>query len=187
MIEYRAHDRRPPERTRRPFTIRLMITSRPGYEVLEYSCHEGNGAVPPRASRARRAYERQVAAAKAKGLPIPRAPRSTTSQNPQRRAGRRAARVRYQPGASSTADVMSARTLLPLVLLLSVLCADAGPRRMGRVRLPRAGRHRRTTRFGSTRCASRTARSGTGISRTRSEVAPMRTFERAISITRSRT
>src|SRR6185436_12366665 len=28
-----------------PWTLRVMITSRPGYEVLEYSCHEGNGAV----------------------------------------------------------------------------------------------------------------------------------------------
>jgi hypothetical protein len=38
--------------------------------VLEYSCHEGNGAVR-HALSGERAYERQVAAAKAKGLPIP--------------------------------------------------------------------------------------------------------------------
>ena len=34
-----------------------MITSRPGYEVLEYSCHEGNGAVG-NALSGERAYER---------------------------------------------------------------------------------------------------------------------------------
>jgi hypothetical protein len=53
-----------------PYTLRLMLTSRPGYEVLEYSCHEGNGAVK-NALSGERAYEREVAAAKAKGLPIP--------------------------------------------------------------------------------------------------------------------
>jgi len=53
-----------------PFTLRLMITSRPGYEVLEYSCHEGNGAVS-HALSGERAYEQQVAEARAKGLPIP--------------------------------------------------------------------------------------------------------------------
>jgi hypothetical protein len=53
-----------------PWTMRLMITSRPGYEVLEYSCHEGNGAVG-NALSGERAYERQVAEARAKGLPVP--------------------------------------------------------------------------------------------------------------------
>jgi hypothetical protein len=53
-----------------PFTLRLMITTRPGYEVLEYSCHEGNGAVS-HALSGERAYEQQVAEARAKGLPIP--------------------------------------------------------------------------------------------------------------------
>ncbi|HVY65510.1 MAG TPA: hypothetical protein VHH11_11885 [Gammaproteobacteria bacterium] len=69
MIEYRATVDDPGAYTA-PFTIRLMITSRPGYEVLEYSCHEGNGAVA-HALSGERAYERQVAEAKAKGLPIP--------------------------------------------------------------------------------------------------------------------
>ena len=69
MIEYSATVDDPGAYTA-PFTIRLMITSRPGYEVLEYSCHEGNGAVP-HALTGEREYERQVAAAKAKGLPIP--------------------------------------------------------------------------------------------------------------------
>ena len=50
--------------------MRLMITSRPGYEMLEYSCHEGNGAVG-QALSGERVYEQQVADAKAHGLPIP--------------------------------------------------------------------------------------------------------------------
>jgi hypothetical protein len=69
MIEYIATVNDPGAYTA-PWTIRLMITSRPGYEVLEYSCHEGNGAVGHSLS-GERAYERQVAEAKAKGLPIP--------------------------------------------------------------------------------------------------------------------
>jgi hypothetical protein len=69
MIEYTATIDDPGAYTA-PWTIRLMITSRPGYEVLEYSCHEGNGAVGHSLS-GERAYEQQVAEAKAKGLPIP--------------------------------------------------------------------------------------------------------------------
>jgi hypothetical protein len=69
MIEYHATVDDPGAYTA-PFTIRLMITSRPGYEVLEYSCHEGNGAVR-NALSGERAYERQVAEAVAKGLPVP--------------------------------------------------------------------------------------------------------------------
>jgi hypothetical protein len=53
-----------------PFTLRLMITKRPGYEMLEYSCHEGNGAVR-NALSGERVYEKQVADAVAKGLPPP--------------------------------------------------------------------------------------------------------------------
>jgi hypothetical protein len=69
MIEYVATVDDPGAYTA-PWTVRLMITSRPGYEVLEYSCHEGNGAVGHSLS-GERAYEAQVAEAKAKGLPIP--------------------------------------------------------------------------------------------------------------------
>jgi hypothetical protein len=69
MIEYVATVDDPGAYTA-PWTIRLMITSRPGYEVHEYSCHEGNGAVGHSLS-GERAYERQVAEAIAKGLPIP--------------------------------------------------------------------------------------------------------------------
>ena len=69
MIEYVATVNDPGAFTA-PWTLRLMITSRPGYDVLEYSCHEGNGAVGHSLS-GERAYERQVEEAKAKGLPIP--------------------------------------------------------------------------------------------------------------------
>jgi hypothetical protein len=69
MIEYRATVDDPGAYVA-PWTIRLMITSRPSYEVYEYSCHEGNGAVQ-HALSGERAYERQVADAKAKGLPPP--------------------------------------------------------------------------------------------------------------------
>ena len=69
MIEYRATIDDPGAYVA-PWTIRLMITSRPSYEVYEYSCHEGNGAVQ-HALSGERAYERQVADAKAKGLPPP--------------------------------------------------------------------------------------------------------------------
>jgi hypothetical protein len=69
MIEYVATIDDPGAFTA-PWTLRVMITSRPGYEVLEYSCHEGNGAVGHSLS-GERVYEQQVADAKAKGLPIP--------------------------------------------------------------------------------------------------------------------
>ncbi len=63
-----------PETYSRPFTYRVMITTQPNYEVYEYSCHEGNSAVEG-GLRGERAYEKEVADAKAKGLPIP--PRSS--------------------------------------------------------------------------------------------------------------
>jgi len=72
MIEYRATIDDPVTFTS-PFTYRVVFTTQPDYEVWEYSCHEGNGAVG-HALSGERAYERQVAEAKAKGLPIP--PRS---------------------------------------------------------------------------------------------------------------
>jgi hypothetical protein len=70
MIEYRATVDDPGAYTA-PWTIRMMITSRPGYEIYEYNCHEGNFAVHG-ALAGEREYERQVADAKAKGLPIPK-------------------------------------------------------------------------------------------------------------------
>ncbi|HEX6998641.1 MAG TPA: hypothetical protein VF322_10880 [Gammaproteobacteria bacterium] len=69
MIEYIARVVDPVTYTA-PFTIRLMITTQPGYQIYEYSCHEGNGAVS-HALSGERAYEREVAEARAKGLPIP--------------------------------------------------------------------------------------------------------------------
>jgi hypothetical protein len=69
MIEYRATIDDPATFVA-PFTYRLMFTTQPNYEVYEYSCHEGNGAVG-HALSGERAFERQVAEAKAKGLPVP--------------------------------------------------------------------------------------------------------------------
>jgi hypothetical protein len=73
MIEYIATVNDPIALTA-PFTIRLMLTTQPNYSMLEYSCHEGNGAVGHSLS-GERVYERQVAEAVANGLPIP--PRAT--------------------------------------------------------------------------------------------------------------
>ena len=70
MIDYRIRVDDPVTYTA-PFTLRLTITSQPNYEMYEYSCHEGNGAVKYALS-ADREYDKQVAEAKAKGLPIPR-------------------------------------------------------------------------------------------------------------------
>ncbi len=70
MIEYHVTVDDPKTFTA-PFTYRIMITSQPNYEVYEYSCHEGNGAVKYALS-GERAYEKQVAEAVAKGEPIPR-------------------------------------------------------------------------------------------------------------------
>jgi hypothetical protein len=53
-----------------PFTFRFTITSQPGYQVYEYSCHEGNGAVGHTLS-GERAWEAQVEAAIANGEPVP--------------------------------------------------------------------------------------------------------------------
>jgi hypothetical protein len=69
MIEYVATVEDPITYTA-PFTYRLMITTQPDYQTYEYSCHEGNGAVGHSLS-GERAYERQVAEALAKGLPVP--------------------------------------------------------------------------------------------------------------------
>lgn len=69
MIDYRVRVEDPAMYTA-PFTVRFTITQQPGYQLYEYSCHEGNGAVG-NALSGERAYERLVADAKAKGLPIP--------------------------------------------------------------------------------------------------------------------
>jgi hypothetical protein len=69
MIEYTATVNDPVTYTA-PFTFRLMLTTQPNYETYEYSCHEGNGAVG-HALSGEREFDRQVAEAKAKGLPPP--------------------------------------------------------------------------------------------------------------------
>jgi hypothetical protein len=53
-----------------PWTFRLTLTTQPDYEILEYSCHEGNFFVA-NALRAEKQYQERVAAARAKGEPIP--------------------------------------------------------------------------------------------------------------------
>jgi hypothetical protein len=53
-----------------PFTFRLTLTTQPNYEILEYSCHEGNFFVA-NALRAEKFYQQRVAEAVANGDPIP--------------------------------------------------------------------------------------------------------------------
>jgi hypothetical protein len=69
MIDYeiRVDD---PLTWERPWTMRMTITQQPGYEIYEYSCHEGNLAMR-HALMGERAYERAAAEAAAKGLPPP--------------------------------------------------------------------------------------------------------------------
>jgi hypothetical protein len=58
-----------------PWTFRLTLTTQPGYEVLEYSCHEGNTFIRT-ALRAEQQYQQRVADARANGEPIPERPRA---------------------------------------------------------------------------------------------------------------
>ena len=69
MIDYvvRVDD---PQTFVEPWTFRLTLTTQPNYEVLEYSCHEGNFFVA-NALRAERAYQRRVAEARESGEPMP--------------------------------------------------------------------------------------------------------------------
>ncbi len=69
MIEYVATLDDPVTYTA-PFTIRLMISRQPDYQLYEYSCHEGNGAVVNSLS-GERAFERRVAEARANGDLVP--------------------------------------------------------------------------------------------------------------------
>jgi hypothetical protein len=73
MIDYRIRVDDPVMYTA-PFTIRYTITQQPNYQLYEYACHEGNGAVR-NALSGERAYDREVAEAIKAGKPIPaRAP-----------------------------------------------------------------------------------------------------------------
>ena len=69
MIDYeiRVED---PLTWEQPWTLRMTITQQPGYEIYEYSCHEGNIAIK-HALLGERAYEKAAAEAAAKGLPPP--------------------------------------------------------------------------------------------------------------------
>jgi hypothetical protein len=60
-----------------PWTLRMTLTTQPDYEILEYSCHEGNFFVAS-ALLAETRYQESVAEAIANGEPIPeRAPAAT--------------------------------------------------------------------------------------------------------------
>jgi hypothetical protein len=63
-----------------PWTFRMTLTTQPGYEVLEYSCHEGNNFIRT-ALRAEQQYQQKVADAKAKGEPIPERPKPRNTGN----------------------------------------------------------------------------------------------------------
>jgi hypothetical protein len=69
MIEYIATVEDPLTYTQ-PWTMRIMLTSQPGYEVFEYSCHERNRAVSGGLGGERN-YEERAAAALARGEPLP--------------------------------------------------------------------------------------------------------------------
>ncbi len=60
-----------PDTFTKPWTFRMTVTHQPNYKVYEYSCHEGNSAIRLPLS-GERAYDKKVAEAKAKGLPIPK-------------------------------------------------------------------------------------------------------------------
>ena len=69
MIEYvaRVED---PETYTAPWTLRIMLTSQPGYEIFEYSCHERNRAVSGGLGGERN-YQERAAKAVAAGRPLP--------------------------------------------------------------------------------------------------------------------
>ena len=69
MIDYevRVED---PLTWEKPWTMRMTVTTQPGYQMFEYACHEGNMAVR-HILAGERAYERAAAEAASKGLPPP--------------------------------------------------------------------------------------------------------------------
>ena len=66
MIDYRIRVEDPVTYAA-PFTLRLTITSQPGYEMYEVPCHEGNGAVKYALS-AEREYDRQGGRGEGEGI-----------------------------------------------------------------------------------------------------------------------
>ncbi len=80
MIEYIAtvND---PMTYEAPFTLRMMFTTQPGYEIFEYSCHERNRAVSG-ALGGERNFEQRAVAALAAGEPLPpRIPLGSVGRN----------------------------------------------------------------------------------------------------------
>jgi hypothetical protein len=75
MIDYRVTVE-DPRTFEQPWTYRLTLTTQPGYEVLEYSCHEGNFFVA-NGLRAEKVYQERAKEAIANGEPVPE--RATTS------------------------------------------------------------------------------------------------------------
>jgi hypothetical protein len=69
MLDYEVRIEDPDTFTR-PWTMRMTLTTQPGYQIFEYACHEGNHAMRNVLS-AERAYEKAAEEAKAKGLPPP--------------------------------------------------------------------------------------------------------------------
>ena len=69
MIDYVVHVD-DPLTFETPWAFRLTLTTQPDYEVLEYSCHEGNFFVA-NALRAEQQFQRRIAEARANGEPIP--------------------------------------------------------------------------------------------------------------------
>jgi hypothetical protein len=69
MIDYEIHVD-DPLTWEKPWTMRMTITTQPGYELYEYSCHEGNIALR-HTLMGERAYEKAAAEAAAKGQPLP--------------------------------------------------------------------------------------------------------------------
>jgi hypothetical protein len=69
MVDYevRVED---PLTWERPWTLRMTVTRQPGYEIYEYSCHEGNIALR-HTLLAERAYEKAAGEAAARGQPLP--------------------------------------------------------------------------------------------------------------------
>jgi len=63
-----------------PWTLRMTLTTQPDYDVLEYSCHEGNFFVA-NALRAEKVYQERVAEALAKGEPVPQRSESGAGGN----------------------------------------------------------------------------------------------------------
>ncbi|MGW8370308.1 MAG: hypothetical protein ACWGPN_16720, partial [Gammaproteobacteria bacterium] len=79
-----------------PWSMRMTLTTQPNYEVLEYSCHEGNFFVA-NALRAERNYQESAAEAIANGEPIP-----------ERKVAGGGLEIYQPPSASEAVDINAA-------------------------------------------------------------------------------